>query len=574
MEQKVDLLLLLQKIIVNYGVDNISDVKKFTKYCRQSGYCSHNDDDIVHRMISLLYSKQDVIDLKYLIKFNYSWVKMNLSQWISHCNHPCPIITLAKNKVYGNKYVRINNYQDMNLIKFGNKIDYISIPHNFCQFTSKCIESANTGYMAFQKKIDMHILGMLDNNLDCYYSSKQISLNDLLNQNKQIKKFSKYPVYLLQYIDHKEIPNLNLLLQYSPITKRYIDYDTPNEVTGHKIKIQIIKKQEHWKKYETKNHPEMQIWYYKLSKFLTDYVINEKEIIIGHFHYHYKYQVKEICDKSDSTIHHFYIDYLSSKPLESIKQYYQSESFENIQILHQYFNNRTNLSGDLNCVSNYQWTISHKFWIGISIHYELFDVDIKQFIYNKIQNWKQNCPQGITCDESDNRLKYFIGYRYFYRTKYMTTTDVNRASAIAGGVRNIPNAFIPQWLIKLINYLKKKGFINQNENINQIGINHYYNNAQTKNVYSGIEPHKEAEKFSVVYSVSIYGNTHSPTSLSFNLHSNKSNGDAKILMPDRCGLHLQGFFSYIYRYMFYTFCVYIFSTKLEYEYCDTFCVFF
>ena len=99
MEQKVDLLLLLHEIIINYGIDNISDIKKFTKYCKK--YCRDHeyDDDIIPKLMCLLYSKQDVIDLKYLIKFNYTWVKMNLSQWISHSNHPCPIITLAKNEV-------------------------------------------------------------------------------------------------------------------------------------------------------------------------------------------------------------------------------------------------------------------------------------------------------------------------------------------------------------------------------------------------------------------------------------------------------------------------------------------
>ena len=387
---------------------------------------------------------------------------------------------------------------------------------------------------------DMYILGMkhtlINNN-----NNRKISLSKLLNENQNLPQ-NKYPTYLLQYINYQNLPNIYLLLQYCPITTRYITKS--NEITGKKIKIQIIKKHTNWVQYDILKNIGLKIWHYKLSKFITDYIINQ-EIIIGSYHYHYKYMICECQDSTETDIFHLYIDYKSFKPLKSIKEYYCNLSHYEIRKLNQYFNCKTSnnnnniLNGDVNQQQQQQqWNICHKFWIGISIHYNLIGKKLKNQIYNEINTWKTKCPKGIIRHKSRNRDKYFIGYRYFYRTPKMTTSDVNQASAMAGGLRNIENgSFIPKWLNKLIIYLKKIGFINTSDNINQIGINHHYNDHKHKNVYSGIEPHKEHEKFSVVYSLSIYGNSNSPSYLSFNLHSNKSNGDAKILMPDCCGLH-------------------------------------
>ena len=555
MEQKVNALLILDRILIQYE-DNvfelIEDSDEFINLCHYHGIYEGN---VISRMTSLLCNEQNSFDiLKYLIKFNYIWLKMNLLQWISNCNHPCPIITLRRNDMYHDKYTRINNYQKLQVDNIGCHMNNISIPLNFLDIMCECIESKDK-FMIFQKNVDMYVLGMKHNLNVCstIMNKKKITLSKLLNQNQNLSQ-NKYPTYLLQYINFKNLPNIYLLLQYCPITTRYMT--KPNEITGKKIKIQIIKNHIHWVKYDILNNLGLKIWHYKLSKFITDHVINQ-EIIVGSYHYHYKYVICKCQDIIDGDIFHLYIDYKSFKPLKSIKEYYCNLSHYEINKLNQYFNYKTTnnnnnnnniLNGDFN--HNYtttnndndmkqqQWNISHKLWIGISIHYNLISNNLKNQIYNEINTWKIKCPTGIVCHKSRNRNKYFIGYRYFYRTPKMTTTDVNQASAMAGGLRNIENgSFIPKWLIKLIIYLKKIGFINNSDNINQIGINHYYNDHKYKNVYSGIDPHKEHDKFSVVYSLSIYGNSNSPSYLSFNLHSNKSNGDAKILMPDCCGLH-------------------------------------
>jgi hypothetical protein len=77
--------------------------------------------------------------------------------------------------------------------------------------------------------------------------------------------------------------------------------------------------------------------------------------------------------------------------------------------------------------------------------------------------------------------------------------------------------------------------------INQIGINYYYNSTKQPITSACIAPHKEHEKFSVVYSISVYSdgfdtNDGSQSYLSFNLKSAKSNGDVKVPLNDCSGL--------------------------------------
>ncbi len=121
----------------------------------------------------------------------------------------------------------------------------------------------------------------------------------------------------------------------------------------------------------------------------------------------------------------------------------------------------------------------------------------------------------------------------------MTTKQMNKANKTAAGLRFIKDYFIPIWIKELIKYLKDIGFIHQTDDINQIGINMYLNETKRKYSYSSISPHREDEKFSVLYSISIYSNPERVIYISFNLKSNKSNGDVKIPLYHAKGYKMQ-----------------------------------
>ena len=332
---------------------------------------------------------------------------------------------------------------------------------------------------------------------------------------------------------------INIILQTSPVVKRLA---TKNGIpgksvrTGTKLKLQMIKKQDYWNNimddYE-------EIIHYKLSYYISKYIIRNN-FLIGKFHYYYNYDIKQARDKNNSNISYAYINHNKNKCIPSIKDYYNHDKVSHKDHA-DLFNWFCQKSGFKYTQSLYNIYHCHKFWIGISMHTNIISVKWKEKMFKKIDSWKKHGPpNGIWKDPSRNREKYFINYKYCYRSSNkLSTNDVNKANSIAAGLRNIKNAFIPKWINELISYLKNNvEFISKNECINQLGINYYYNDTENKIVYNGIDPHLEYKKFSVVYSVSIYKNALKPTSLSFNLHSNKSCGDSKILMLDCSGMKM------------------------------------
>lgn len=284
--------------------------------------------------------------------------------------------------------------------------------------------------------------------------------------------------------------------------------------------------------------------------------------------------MEQAIDVNNSNISYGYINYTNKKCIPSIKEYYKHKKVsakDHISLFY-FFCSKTKLKFTK---SLYNVKHCHIFWSGISIHQNIISHKWKKKMFEEIDSWKRNGkpPFGIWKDSSKYREKYFINYKYCYRSSNnMSTSEVNKANSIAAGLRNIENAFIPTWIEHLIIYLKDVEFISKTECINQLGINYYYNNTKNKIVYNGIDPHLEYNKFSVVYSVSIYKNPLNPTSLSFNLHSNKSCGDSKILMADCSGMKMHSYeFGMIYLCPIHAY-IHIHSSQLVYEFGNTFCI--
>lgn len=263
------------------------------------------------------------------------------------------------------------------------------------------------------------------------------------------------------------------------------------------------------------------------------------DIILGFHHYYYKYDIQYEQDENNNNLFYCFINYVPNKKLASITQYYSSPSYDNNSILCQQNNSSPSQENVINVAGINK---PHKFWIGFSITKSVINAQWKKIISTEVMKWVKNkscIPDYVHCEcDILNRWKFFIYYKYFYRQRGMSTKEIEEAEKIAAGLRVIPTRTgcptAPKWIEKLIKYLKQIQFIDKSIVINQIGINVYYNNHKTNDiVYSGIDPHKEDNKFSVVYSVSIYSDKYSgKVYLSFNLRANHSLGDIKIPLND------------------------------------------
>ena len=181
----------------------------------------------------------------------------------------------------------------------------------------------------------------------------------------------------------------------------------------------------------------------------------------------------------------------------------------------------------------------HNFYIGITSQKNVINKEWKNKIYKQIKKWVRNKggPSGVHSifAPTANRWKFFIYYWYVYRQKNMSTTEIKKQERTGGGLREIKSKSIPQWIPDLVKYLKTETkFIEPDFEINQIGINYYFNPNDKDMVYSSIDPHTEHGKFQFVYSISLYSDLNGETFLSFNLKGNTHNGDFKIRLRD-CG---------------------------------------
>jgi len=499
--------------------------------------------------------EKNPVSFYYQYKFNYKWFIMSESAWIANANHPCPIITIT------DQHQRINNFEG----EVGGEdilIDEAVMKAKLLN-TKAFFAKSNGNLIRFQSKIDKAILKPKRKHLYIHFDTSQISLKEILNS-----KLRPGTCYYLNYQDNDNkyiVKNLNLVIQICCITQRYLrvkNNKTSNnnknkgstKITGSKIKLQIVIKQRDWQKYP----PIFKLYFYKLSQFVSHLIMNENHII-GYHHYYYQYECYDAIDTNNEHISHYYLNYTPSKPIASIQNFYTE--YRNNAKMQKYFlycqQNTTTRNGfDEVCDVGH----NHRFWIGMSAHRNVLNNYWQNKIYSIISGWKNNnrVPNGICVDKCKNRWKFFIFYRYFYRLKNMTTSQINKQSAIAGGLRNIDNMYVPSFITKLIKFLKGK-FIDSNIEINQVGINYYFNHGKMTSIYTGIDPHKEENKFSVVYCISIYSNPSNPTSLSFNLLCNKSCGDAKVLMKHNVGYKLRSFVFFLCLYIYIqTYILYIY----------------
>jgi len=574
------------------SIDDKDDSQYLTNFYQ---YLRNNNNNNLISICQHIINNQNIY--YYFDKFNSPWMKpqMNFIEWIKHCSHPCPVITISKNNN------RINNFdiKEFDVSMLQNQ--FTLIPNlRFIVPQIAYIAKSNAGFIQFQHNIDQYILREKksdndddDDDDEIRFISRKllngITLEKIVN-NLNITSTTSNKQNCYYYLNYSNILcnnkfDLNLLIQVSPITERTLLKGS--KIKGSKFKFQIIQPQSIWDSTEITE----KITHYKISRYLTKFVIKSGNCIWNQ-HYYYQYPINYAKDVNNSHISYAYINYCPRKPIESVNKYYSKLSKVNKHHHNKLFKYFCERIGMIYHESHCNPLTSHLFWIGATVHNNVITKEWKDLMYKKIHSWKtEGVPEGIHCDKGnvkkpklDIRWKFFIGYKYAYRlNKNISTTDINKANLKAGGLRNIENCCeIPQWLKKLIIHLKKIRFIDPNVEINQIGINYYFNN-KTKPIYNSIDPHLEDEKFSVVYSISIYKNPKSPTCLSFGLNLNYSCGDTKIIMNDCDGIKLESVFIYIfiyiylyyyYYYMLLWYCIIIIlnSTKLVHEHCDSFCI--
>ena len=457
---------------------------------------------------------------------NKKWKQMNLKKWIAHSSHPCPIITIHPFV----RNARINNYKIMNIpIKYKYNINMNTVAS--AQYTKGKI-------MLFQQTVD-NFLMLNEYNPDIIDKNKffNITLHEIIH------KRARNSLYLLVYPKTNDHPRIILMVQRN---NRQIRNAVTNKTTiiGRKLKMHIILNQINWDNYTS----DVRSYFYQMSHYFANMIMNEG-IILGEFLYYYKYSSKYMEDKQQYI--YSYIDYIPSKPLPSITKYYLQ--YNDNEILTQQNaasppNHKISKTFDINT--------KHKFFTGIILKDEVINIDWQNTIYREIMKLVKKCKSnkfpeniGIYFDKIQNRYKFFFKYWYEYRVKGKTTTNIHKSSKIANNLRlcsDTNNIGFPLWIKNLIQYLKNTNFISSSIKINQIGINYYFNEKNDGLHYSYIQPHKECDKFTIVYTISIYKNCNNYSFLSFNMKS-KCMGDIKIPLKNRAGQILQ---SYLFIYLF------------------------
>ena len=110
--------------------------------------------------------------LAYTLHRNKNWCNLNINEWISHENHPCPVITIDKDFTVINNYCKVN--LDLNCIDF---------PFNFNLDTKGILIECKKGYMKFTRDIYEWLLTGSDiKHIDDKYKRYIGSINDILQK--------------------------------------------------------------------------------------------------------------------------------------------------------------------------------------------------------------------------------------------------------------------------------------------------------------------------------------------------------------------------------------------------------
>ena len=502
---------------------------------------SHCQEQLVIDICIELNDYHQFLSYKYFVTKNLPWISPQISfrNWIQHPRHPCPIITISDDGCRINNFEQINNWNVNTESMIRDIVECIDFENLIAINVYQCDK-----VILFQQLCDKFVLGKtsIKTNDFCKIKSHNTwTLIKLLTELQNIKTLTCFFMqYQIKYELDKQL-NFYLLLQVSSVNQKLATKNgIPGKTirTGTKIKVQLMINDKEW---QNSNFKRQLIHYYLSYYIIKQFVYNE--YLIGKMHYYYQYKMQQMADKQYCNIKYAYIDYQSNKRIPSIETYYKEFAHSNDhETLFKYFSTKT---GTKYISSNCNPHSSHIFWTGISIYENVVSTKWKNIMYREVNKWTTNTttlPDCVCRDPSEYRHKYYIFYRYMWRkNNKISTKQLNKQLSIAGGLRPIKMSYNNnlQWIMDLIDHLKNTGFIKKSDKINQIGINHYFNPfTEKKVIYNGIDPHLEYDKFSVVYSISIYGQNTKPSSLSFNLHSNKSCGDCKILMPDKVGLKL------------------------------------
>ena len=495
---------LIKQKLHEYKQSDDYDCNDLADYLQENSDCDEYMDNLFQFTTNLNEKR---------FKANAKWLVMDLKEWTSCCNHPCPIITM-------NNSVKINNYSsnpkfNQKIYQYNN-IDLDTACH--CYYENNVYKHADKSYA--------HLIGSQTINATKWTTT---SINEILSKGVG-------GAYLLIFIsDHHA--RFNVIFRVCSINN-YNMNTRKTKVIGTKCKLYIIIPMHHWITY----NDELKSWHYQLSFHLAQLLLTQNTYIVGNEHYYYQYEAQHLVDETNQK-KYYYFRYLPEKPLKSVEAYYSKYYLSNTHkqnIIKQ--QNEASPSHIKITKCTKKKLFDYRFWLGIVIKENVIDMYWKNEIKTEILQWKKNGkpPEGIVKGETKSyRDKYFVGMSYIYKTDDISWKQLSKEQKIANGLRIIPNVVWPKWLIRLINHLKfVKKFIDPSVNINQIGINCYFNDTD-KTATSQISAHNEGKKFSVVYDLSIYSNPSNKSAISYGLHMNKSNGDTKIYLNDCSGFEMQ-----------------------------------
>ena len=105
---------------------------------------------------------------------NAKWKQLTFFQWVSHENHPCPIITISDTN-------EINNYEQLNETDIDEEIK--SIDYNICLNTVwKVIRCPLGQKMKFQKNVYKWIITGDNQWIKSYNKIYETTINDIITK--------------------------------------------------------------------------------------------------------------------------------------------------------------------------------------------------------------------------------------------------------------------------------------------------------------------------------------------------------------------------------------------------------
>ena len=421
-----------------------------------------NEDEL--KEISLFLQDTDDETLKY----NAPFQSMDIGTFNSHPEHPCMLI-----KTNGKRRIALY-WNDKNLYQYEHYIaSDISLD------AAIRVLPIRRDKMIYGKAIDQYIVG----NLPEFAKHKDwhgSTLNHLLTNTK---------LGTLLYVimeDSIFYRPLHMLINYTPKRKEYKgkDQDRESYSYGGKITPCILVAEAVWNSMEFKE----KCFCFQFSYAFCQRIYALGKISIGNASYYSKYAVQR---QSYGIFDYLYIDYNPAKCLRSVQEYYDKFGYNGVQRQQQRYRCPLYNEQDI-----YRPFLAHKLWLGLRQCYNVITAKQKAMIIQHIEQWLIKSPKGIKEDSAMNRKKWYIYYHYVYNEgSSMNTTELVQATAEDAGLIKIKKRKCPKWVTEIEHHLKKIGVIPLTEEIQQIGINCYYNEHDRDLTWGEIQSHREHDKF-------------------------------------------------------------------------------